>query len=109
MLCIANMTEGPLNLQKALGHGTTQWNKWLDFLKLYLTMEEWFCDCNEKDEVNNARQLIANVLVILQELFPRDERGNESCIPKMHGRTKFQSYVKMNFLEVQARLLISFL
>jgi hypothetical protein len=39
-------------------------------------MEEWFHDCNEKDEVNNARPLIANVLKILQELFTREDGTN---------------------------------
>jgi hypothetical protein len=86
-LCIANTTEHSWKLQKVLGFGTTKWNKWLDFLKLYLTIEEWFYDCNEKDEVNNARPLIANVLKILQELFPREEDTNGYCIPKMHGMT----------------------
>jgi hypothetical protein len=62
LLCIANMAEGSRILQKALGYGTTKWNKWLDFLKLYLAMEEGFYDCNEKDEVNIARPLIVNVL-----------------------------------------------
>jgi hypothetical protein len=38
-----------------------------------------------------------------KELFPREEGTNGYCIPKMHGMTKFQSYIKkygsaMNFL-----------
>jgi hypothetical protein len=57
-------------------------------------MEEWFYDCNEKDEVNNERPLIVNVLKILQELFLREEETNGYCIPKMHGMTKFQSCIK---------------
>jgi hypothetical protein len=65
-------------------------------------MEEWFHDCNDKEEVNNARPLIAKVLKWLQELFPREEGTNEYCIPKMHGMNEFQSYIKkygsaMNF------------
>jgi hypothetical protein len=57
-------------------------------------MEEWFHDCNDKDKVNNARPLIAKVLKWLQELFPREEGTNGYCIPKIHGMTKFQSYIK---------------
>jgi hypothetical protein len=65
-------------------------------------MEEWFHNCNDKEEVNNARPLIAKVLKWLQELIPREEGTNGYCIPKMHGMTKFQSYIKkygstMNF------------
>ncbi len=57
-------------------------------------MEEWFHDCNEKEEVNNARPQIANVLMMLQDFFKREEGTNGYCIPKMHGMTKFQSYMK---------------
>jgi hypothetical protein len=47
LLCIANTTEGSHKLQQALGFGTTsRWNKWLNFIKLYFSMEEWFNDCN---------------------------------------------------------------
>ena len=73
-----------------------------DFIKLYLSMCEWFHDCNDKEEVNQARPLIAKVLKMLQWLFPREENSNGYCIPKMHGMAKFQSYIKrygsaMNF------------
>ena len=65
-------------------------------------MEEWFHDCNDKEEVNKARPLIAKVLKLLQWLFPREENSNGYCIPKMHGMAKFQVYIKrygsaMNF------------
>jgi hypothetical protein len=57
-------------------------------------MEEWFHDLNDKEEVNNARPLIGEVLKMVQSLFPREEKSNCYCIPKMHGMTKFQPYVK---------------
>jgi hypothetical protein len=37
-------------------------------------MCEWFHDCNDKEEVNQARPLIAKVLKMLQRLFPREEK-----------------------------------
>ena len=63
-------------------------------------MEEWFHDSNDKEEVNKSRPLIAKVLKMLQYLFPREANGY--CLPKMHGMTKFQIYIKrygsaMNF------------
>jgi hypothetical protein len=61
----------------------------LEFIKLYLSMEEWFHVCNNKEEVNQARQLIAKMLKLLQWLFPRADNTNGYCIPKMHGMTKF--------------------
>jgi hypothetical protein len=91
-----------MKLQTALNHNSSKWKKLLEFIKLYLSMCEWFHDCNDKEEVNQARPLIAKVLRMLQWLFPREENSNGYCIPKMHGMVKFQSYIKrygsaMNF------------
>ncbi len=58
-------------------------------------MEEWFHDCNEKNEVFQAQPLIAKVLTSLQQLFPREEATNQYCIPKMHAMTKFQYYIML--------------
>jgi hypothetical protein len=65
-------------------------------------MEEWFHDSNNRDEVNNSRGEISKVLTSLQTFFPRSEHTNGYRIPKMHGMTKMQSYIKcfgsgMNF------------
>ena len=102
LLCIANTSEGIMKLRTALNHDSSKWNKLNEFIKLYLSMCEWFHDCNDKEEVNQARPLIAKVLKMLQWLFPREENSNGYCIPKMHGMAKFQSYIKrygsaMNF------------
>jgi hypothetical protein len=65
-------------------------------------MEEWFHDSNDKVEVDDAKPLIGKVLQTLQALFPREDKTNGYCTPKMHGITKFQPYMKrccsaMNF------------
>jgi hypothetical protein len=65
-------------------------------------MEEWFHDSNDKDEVNSSRGEISKVLTSLQKFFPRLEHTNDYRLPKMHGMTKMQSYIKcfgsgMNF------------
>jgi hypothetical protein len=91
-----------MKLQTALNHNSSKWRKLQEFIKLYLSMEEWFHNCNDKEEVNQARPLIPKVLKMLQWLFPREKNSNGYCIPKMHGMTKFQSYIKrygsaMNF------------
>ncbi len=67
-------------------------------------MEEWFHDSNDKDEVHNSKDEIAKVFTSLQKKFPRSDCTNEYSIPKMHGMTKMQSYIKlfgsgMNFYE----------
>ena len=94
LLCIAHTVDGSDKLQKALGYPSqSRWKKFLEFLKLYLSMEEWFHDCNRKEEVHNSRDMIAKVLRMLQDLFPREEGTNGWCIPKMHAMTKFMDYM----------------
>ena len=67
----------------------------MGFVKLYLSMEQWFHGSNPKEEVNNARPLIiAKVLQLLQELFPTDGTGNGYNILKMHAMTKFKIYME---------------
>jgi hypothetical protein len=57
-------------------------------------MEEWFNDSNNKDEVNSSRGEISKVLTSLQKFFPRLGHTNGYRLPKMHGMTKIQSYIK---------------
>jgi hypothetical protein len=82
-------------LQTALQLSDQQWSKFLLFIKMYLSMEEWFYDCNDKDEVNVSRGEISKVLSALQKFFPRSDHTNGFSIPKMHGMTKMQSYIKL--------------
>ncbi len=80
LLCIAYTTDGSNMLQRALGHPSQhQWKKLLQFLKLYLSMEEWFHDCNRIEEVVNSKNMIGKVLQMLQEFFPRGEGTNGYC------------------------------
>ncbi len=57
-------------------------------------MEEWFHDSNNKDEGNSSRGEISKALNSLQKFFPRLEHTNGYRLPKMHGMTKMQSYIK---------------
>ncbi len=65
------------------------------FIKNYHATDEWFHDCNDKDEVNVSRDEISKVLSALQKFFPRSDHTNGYSIPKMHGMTKMQSYIKL--------------
>ncbi len=62
LLCIAQTLEGSEILQKGLQYSQHKWVKWLKFLQLYLSLEEWFHDSNDKVEVDNAKPLIRKVL-----------------------------------------------
>jgi hypothetical protein len=102
LLCIAHQTKARLVLKTVLGLSDIQWRKFIHFLKSYLTMEEGLHDSNKKYEVNNSRGEISKVLTSLQKFFLRLEHTNGYRIPKMHGMTKMQSYIKhfgsgMNF------------
>ena len=95
LLCIASTVMGGEKLKTALRYDDKDWKAWIKFVKLYLSMEEWFHDSNPKQEVDQARHLIAKVLTRLQKLFPRPNNiGNGYNLPKMHGMTKFQFYIK---------------
>jgi len=58
-------------------------------------MEEWFHDANDKNKVRCAREEIAKVLQSLQQFFPRKDNTNGYNLPKMHGMTKMQEYMKL--------------
>ena len=95
LLCISQTVDGSTKLQTSLGYSQSKWKRWIKFLKLYLSMEEWFHDRNDKQEVIQARPMIASVLRMLQELFPREDGTNKYNIPKFHGLTKFQRYMML--------------
>ena len=93
LLCIVSTTGGKAVMKRCMQMLEQRWKKFLDFLKLYLSMEEWFHDSNEKVEVRCARRDIALVLRSLQQFFPRNDNTNGYNIPKMHGMTKIQTYM----------------
>jgi hypothetical protein len=95
LLCIAHTTNGSHVMKRSLSLSDTKWKQCIEFLKLYLGMEEWFHDSNNKLEVINARPQIAKVLQSLQQLFPRNSNTNGYNLPKMHGITKNQEYMML--------------
>jgi hypothetical protein len=58
-------------------------------------MEEWFHDCNDKQEVQSLRNEIAKVLSLMQRFFLQGDRSCGYCTPKMHGITTKQEYIKL--------------
>jgi hypothetical protein len=94
-MCIAHRTKAKTILKNSLQLSDVKWRKFIHFLKSYLAMEEWFHDSNDKVKVHNSRDEIAKVLTSLQTFFPRSDETNGYCIPKMHGMTKMQSYIKL--------------
>jgi hypothetical protein len=54
LLCIAHTTNGRHVIKRSLKYSDTKWKQYIEFLKLYLCMEEWCHDSNNKLEVINA-------------------------------------------------------
>ncbi len=82
-------------LKSALNQSDGSWKKFIRFLQMYLAMEEWFHDHNNKEEVRQSRDEIAKVFTSLQKFFPRKDNSNGYRIPKMHGMTKMQEHMKL--------------
>jgi hypothetical protein len=62
LLCIAHTTNGSGVMKRSLKYSDAKWKQYIEFLKLYLCIEEWFHDSNDKVEVINAQPQIAKVL-----------------------------------------------
>ncbi len=56
-------------MKRFLKYSDAKWKQNIKFLKLYLCMEEWFHDSNNKLELINAQPQIAKVLRSLQQFF----------------------------------------
>jgi hypothetical protein len=67
LLCIAHTTIGSSIMKRSLSYPNPKWKGFIEFLKLYLGMEEWFHNANDKDEGRQARDQIAKVLRMLQQ------------------------------------------
>jgi hypothetical protein len=85
LLYIARTTNGSRIIKRSLKYSDTKWKQYIKFLKLYLSMEEWFHDSNNKVEVINAQPQIAKVLQSLQHFFQRNTNTNGYNLLKMHG------------------------
>jgi hypothetical protein len=62
LLCTARTTNGSCVMNRSLSLSDKKWKQYIEFLTLYLGMEQWFHDSNNKNEVINARPQLAKVL-----------------------------------------------
>jgi hypothetical protein len=91
LLCVLHTTKvrkvlGPILEKKGLSV-----SKMVKLLKLYLSMEAWFHATNSKKKVHAARPLIASIIQMLRDNFPRGGQGWH--LPKTHGLTKMQTFM----------------
>ena len=92
LLCISHTTQCRVPLEKLLKQRGVKYDDFLECLKLYLGMQEWFHTNNPKKEVRAARPFIGDVIERIKDVFPRTT-GQGWNIPKVHGLTKMQSYM----------------
>ena len=95
LLCLSYTDTGKQSLRVALDT-EEELEYFQEFIKLYLAMEEWFHEVNDKDEVRNSRDMIAEVLDLLKYVFQRDVYCPNTQgwkIPKFHAMTKVQTFM----------------
>jgi len=95
LLCIAHTADGALTLQHELNYTGPHWKNWLEFLKLYLSMEEWFHDARPKEEVCRSGEAVVMVMEDIQRYFPRSKDSHGYKIPKMHGLSTIRECNKL--------------
>ena len=76
LACIAQTTSGAAALKSVWEAFDVTQSQFCNFIYLYLAMEEWMHDFNEKEKVKSADKLVASVLRKLKKVFPRTE-GNK--------------------------------
>ena len=82
LLCIGTTVLGSEKLQNALGYDKRTWKKWLEFLQLYLSMDEWFHDSNPKEEVTKQNLLLLRFCKHSRNCFLEMEQGIITIFPK---------------------------
>jgi hypothetical protein len=82
-------------MKRSLKYSDAKWKQYIEFLKQYICMQEWYHDSNNKVEVINPQPHRARVLQSLQQFFPGNANMNGYNLPKMHGITKMQEYMKL--------------
>ena len=69
-------------------------DEFIECIKLYLSMEEWFHTNNEMDEVDNATEMVEFVMDLITTSFPR-VTGKGYDIEKFHGLAKMHHYIQL--------------
>jgi hypothetical protein len=90
-LCICHVTTIDSALCTRLRQHNVSLTAMTQCLIMYLSMDEWFHGTNKKEEVKNARELIAHTITSVKTQFPRQGHGWQ--LPKLHGLTKMQYYM----------------
>ena len=93
LLCLSYTDAINTKLTEKLREQSISMTKFQKCIKLYLSMEEWFHGNNLKKEVVNSRYMISDTIKLIQSVFPRDS-GRGWKIPKLHGLTKFSTYMQ---------------
>ena len=91
-LCMAYTTMVLVALFPELERHGVDPDEFIEVLRMYLSIEEWFHSTNLITKVRTARPLTDSVIEMIQQVFPRPE-GNGWDLPKNHGLTKMQWFM----------------
>ncbi len=91
LLCIAHTTNGSHVMKRSLKYSDVKWKQYIKFLKLYVCMEEWFHDSNNKVEVINAQPQIAKILWSLQQFSQEIQTPMDTIFQRCMELLKFRS------------------
>jgi hypothetical protein len=94
LLCLCHTDDVRKDSKMILCQSRINSANFFKWLKLYISMEEWFHENNLKDEVNLANSLVAETLELLHTCFPQwdkdsNKEGQGWAVSKYHGVTKF--------------------
>jgi hypothetical protein len=81
-MCTAHRTKAETILKNSLQLSDVKWRKFINFLRNYLAMEEWFHDSNAKVKVHNSRDEIVKVLTSFQFFFQDQMKQMDTAYPK---------------------------
>ena len=93
LLCAMHTSDGHQLFADGCAAADVSFKNVKHCLKLQLSFERWVNDSNSIVDVKRALPLLAELIQLIQECFPRS-MGNGWCIPKMHSLSKMLHYVQ---------------
>ena len=92
LLCICRTDAIQVFLKPMLVCFDTNSDEFLFALNMYLGMESWFHDANEREEVLLAGPVVGETISRIHRIFKRT-KGQGWCLHKSHGLTKILEYM----------------
>ena len=93
LLCVIHTTGGIEIMRPGLETNNITQREFKNCIKLQLGFQRWIHEFNDKEEVDNAYPIVAELITMIKHCFPRRE-GHGWKIPKMHALAVLLYYVQ---------------